>query len=243
MLDFANRLAEISELVNRSSGSHDSRRLLEQICRALNVSNGSYVAIGPHMSSGEAPFVVHTYSPLWHQHYFDAQYHRIDPLAGGALKTLLPVDWSTLARRFPKSQKVFQEAIPYDVGKFGITVPIRDQHGHRAIFSLSTTDSGQAWSKVRLELLPDLQSVAYLFHQFVTDASHLPTREIRLSPRQKDVLTLASQGLTCEDIADCLNISASTVRHYSETARFRLGAANVTQAVAMALSEELIFYR
>ena len=61
-----------------------------------------------------------------------------------------------------------------------------------------------------------------------------------LSPTQRRCLILAAQGLTDEAIARQLNRSARTVRTHLQVARKRLGAVNTTNAVAIALSRQLI---
>lgn len=65
--------------------------------------------------------------------------------------------------------------------------------------------------------------------------------EIRLSPRQLDVLRWASEGLKAEDIADRLSISAHTAEMHLRVIREKLGVANTVHAVAQALRLGLIF--
>jgi DNA-binding CsgD family transcriptional regulator len=61
-----------------------------------------------------------------------------------------------------------------------------------------------------------------------------------LSPRQRQCLTLAAQGLTWRQVAQKLKIATGTVRNYLLIARARLGARNTTHAVALAIAREEI---
>lgn len=61
-----------------------------------------------------------------------------------------------------------------------------------------------------------------------------------LSPRERGVLELAAIGLTAKEIAERLHIAARTVEHHSKRACERLGATNVTHAVAIAIGLGLI---
>jgi len=61
-----------------------------------------------------------------------------------------------------------------------------------------------------------------------------------LSPREADALTFLALGYSRAQIAETLEISEHTLRVYVESARFKLGAMNTTQAVARALSLGLI---
>jgi DNA-binding NarL/FixJ family response regulator len=61
-----------------------------------------------------------------------------------------------------------------------------------------------------------------------------------LTRREREVLSLLAEGLTHEEIGARLSISAETVRTHVRKATDRLGAANRTQAVAIALRQGLI---
>ena len=61
-----------------------------------------------------------------------------------------------------------------------------------------------------------------------------------LSPRQADILSLVSNGLTNEDIAYKLGISAPVVRDYLKTVMAKIGAANRAEAVAIAMRKHLL---
>ncbi len=56
-----------------------------------------------------------------------------------------------------------------------------------------------------------------------------------LTPRLRECLQLARQGLTSIQIADAMGLSYRTVNQYLSDAYKRLGARNRTQAVALAV--------
>jgi DNA-binding CsgD family transcriptional regulator len=56
-----------------------------------------------------------------------------------------------------------------------------------------------------------------------------------LTPRQRELLTLASHGATTAKIASALSLSPSTVNSHFENIRARLGVPDRTAAVAAAL--------
>lgn len=62
-------------------------------------------------------------------------------------------------------------------------------------------------------------------------------RNGRLTARERDVLALAGRGLTNQEIADDLLISARTVKCTLHRACVRLGAHNRTQAVIVAMRQ------
>jgi DNA-binding NarL/FixJ family response regulator len=62
----------------------------------------------------------------------------------------------------------------------------------------------------------------------------------RLSPRQEEILTALAKGLTNHDIALQLNLSNDVVKEYVANILHKLGAANRTEAVAIAMNKNLI---
>jgi LuxR family quorum sensing-dependent transcriptional regulator len=57
----------------------------------------------------------------------------------------------------------------------------------------------------------------------------------RLTPREREILTWAAAGKSAWETAIILSISQKTVVHHLDHIRRKLGAANTTQAVVVAL--------
>jgi NarL family two-component system response regulator LiaR len=79
------------------------------------------------------------------------------------------------------------------------------------------------------------------------DPQHLQTRsdwssghgEIKLSPREKDVLRLLVEGKSTKQMAITLHIQPSTVKQALSSLYQKLGANNRTEAVSIALREKI----
>lgn len=61
-----------------------------------------------------------------------------------------------------------------------------------------------------------------------------------LSPRQLEVLRLITQGFSNPEIARCLGISVQMVKEHMTAVLLKIGAANRTEAVAIALRKHLL---
>jgi DNA-binding CsgD family transcriptional regulator len=63
----------------------------------------------------------------------------------------------------------------------------------------------------------------------------------KLSRREVECLAWAAQGKTYQEISTMLGISFGSVKTHLDTARFKLGAVNVTHAVALGIIYGKIF--
>ena len=74
----------------------------------------------------------------------------------------------------------------------------------------------------------------------VTEEPDPPATTSRLSKRERDVLDLVADGLSAQEIAEQVNLSARTVEWHMHQAMKKLGAKNRVQAVVLAIRDGLI---
>ncbi|HTS21367.1 MAG TPA: LuxR C-terminal-related transcriptional regulator, partial [Casimicrobiaceae bacterium] len=80
-----------------------------------------------------------------------------------------------------------------------------------------------------------------LFMRKVVDAGvPSPLEGAPLSPREKECLTLAANGLTTEDIAQRLGIKPRTAQFHFDSIRTKLAVATRNEAIARAVNQRLI---
>ncbi|MBV1895728.1 MAG: LuxR family transcriptional regulator [Rhodobacteraceae bacterium] len=183
-----------------------------------------------------------TYSDAWRDHYIAQNYLRLDPVISGCYQRFHPVDWKRLDWS-SKSARVFQaEAIKFGVGNQGYSIPIRGPKGQFALFTVSHTCDDEEWLKFTETHSRDLILIAHFFNRKALEfePNRIPDQSRALSPREVDAMTLLAMGCSRAQAAAKLSISEHTVRVYIESARFKLGALNTTQAVARAMSRGLI---
>ena len=71
-------------------------------------------------------------------------------------------------------------------------------------------------------------------------ASDRARRAQSLTKREREVLVWSSKGMSARDVGLLLDIAKRTVDEHVQTASRKLGAANKTEAVAIAIREHLI---
>ena len=201
------------------------------VYHSVNASGGQYAAL--------------TYSDTWVERYFSEEYERIDPVVVGCYQRFHPVDWRRLDWSGKVSRDFMDEAKDAGVGNQGYTVPIRGPSGQFALFTVSHNATDAKWTRFTEAHTRDLILAAHYLNQKALEierggAERTPARA--LSPRERDALTLLALGYSRAQAAESLEISEHTLRVYIEGARYKLGAMNTTQAVALALAQgRLVF--
>jgi DNA-binding CsgD family transcriptional regulator len=183
-----------------------------------------------------------TYSLEWARRYIEKDYRSIDPVVIGAGRRFHPMDWKTLDWSSPQARQFMREAQAAGVGNQGWTVPIWGPQGEFALFGVSHTAPDREWSEWIARHATDILLVSHLVHQ---QAMRIVNKELEpasadLSPREREALTQLSLGHSRAAVADALHISENTLRAYIDSARHKLGALNVTHAVALALAKGII---
>lgn len=94
------------------------------------------------------------------------------------------------------------------------------------------------------EVLAGIEAVAageiFLCHEIDVLMKRPSEKNIWLSPRERELLKLISDGLTNAEIADQIFLSPETIRGYRKNLLLKLGAKNTAVLVKMAIEQKLI---
>jgi len=226
------------ERVEQAQGLSDIQGLIVDLRDLYGIDHIVYHWVS---SDGEQ-YGFGTYDPVWVQRYVEQDYLRIDPVVIGCFQRFHPVNWKQLDWSSKQARAFLEDAIAHGVGNQGYSIPIRGPNGQFALFTLSHNCSDAEWDRFTTDHRRELILIAHYFNlkalEFEKARSPEPTRG--LSPREIDALTFLAMGYARGQVADMLSISEHTLRAYIESARFKLGAANTTHAVARALADGLI---
>lgn len=192
-------------------------------------------------SDGEQ-YGVGTYPIEWAEHYVAQGYLRIDPVIQGCFQRFHPVEWKRLDWSAKAARALLAEALEYGIGNQGYSVPLRGPNGQFALFTVNDSCSDEDWRGFCEANVRDLLMISHYFNRKALEFEKPEDEKVQkpLSPREADALTFLALGYSRAQIAEMLEISEHTLRVYVESARFKLGAMNTTQAVARALSLGLI---
>lgn len=201
--------------------------------------------LGGRLSTGEGfwrregrSLAAMSYSVEWATHYAESGYARIDPTLEGAMASFIPVDWKSAPWDTSKRRSFLREAVEAGVGNQGYTIPVRGPDGQFAAVTINKTCTDAQWLAFLEQYRSDFLIIAHYVHQKVLTLESVNSKIqfVKLSSREKDVLSYLSVGKSRAQIAHDLSISENTLRVYLDSARHKLGALNIPHAVSIAIS-------
>lgn len=238
MLDINTAFNAVRECASET-GSAVGKEILHSLRDRIGIDHFCYLRMGSG-SSGDVGSVVTTYADDWHDRYIGQEYQFVDPVVQKGLKSYLPLDWSLVKKDNPLVRQFFGEAAEFGVSSTGLTVPVRDPMGRRALFSLNAGMKQNEFQSFTREFLSDLQYLGHLFHDHMCREERLDVIAKVLTAREVDVLTWAARGKTNWETGRICDLSTNTVKFYIRKATVKLEASNKTHAVAKAIELGLI---
>ena len=199
---------------------------------------------------GHDSFVhIFTTAPqAWVQLYDRKAYIEVDPRIEAAVTSTLPHFWdqSTERGKSTRLDKFLDDAASYGICS-GISFLLPDSN--RASVILCLNSSIKNVDEPRRSLLGanfgSMITFGYYFHEFfmrkVVDAGMPSALEgAPLTPRERECLTLAANGLTTEEIAERLGVKPRTAQFHFDSIRTKLAVATRHEATARAVHQRLI---
>ena len=176
--------------------------------------------------------------PEWLEIYIKEQYVHVSPAVRQCMRAVRPFEWKNAPydpEREPRAAQLINLMTEFGLSN-SILVPVPGPTGCE----------GCAWfGGYRLELparhMPMIHLMAlYAFGHLRTLVKQAPLASPNLTPREREALTWVALGKSAWEIGEILHIAKRTVDEHTQTAMHKLGAANRTQAVAIALRERMI---
>lgn len=201
----------------------------------LGFDNWSYVEDSPKASLGR---VFLSYPEGWVEHYGRQGYFDIDPIVNHCREHLVPCLWASnpVARNAGYLTGYFSEAMDYGL-HVGIGLPT---HGPDRSGRLIVASGDAKSAAAHLHQLGELQLLASSVHEVVRRLGLKDQARVHLTAREIECLRWAADGKTSWEIGQQLGIAERTaIFHLNNSAR-KLGVIGRRQAIARAMSLELI---
>lgn len=179
--------------------------------------------------------MVSSYAASWRARYLEAGYLCVDPTVRHGLRSTTPLLWSDAL--FGSAPQLWAEARSYGL-RVGWSQSCVDMRGRVGMLSVARSSEalGAAERQLREPLLYWLTQLA---HRALAPMLAVE-EEVRLTPREREVLQWTADGKTSETIAQILRISVNTVNFHLKNSIEKLGASNKTSAASRATALGLL---
>ncbi|HLH94329.1 MAG TPA: LuxR family transcriptional regulator [Xanthobacteraceae bacterium] len=229
----------LSEAYSIIENTPDTEETVTKLRDLIGVDHLVYHSSKLGASPSVDPYIRLTYPASWIKRYLQMNYVDLDPVLREGFQRTLPFDWSELTVRTEAEVAFLHDALAHGVGPHGLSIPLQSKHGHRALFSVSSSGSKEEWIAFVRAMQPALIQIGNRLHRrvisevFGEDRPHLTAREL-------ECLRWVARGKDTSDIAVILDISPHTARFYLKSARFKLDAVTSAQAVSKAVKLGLL---
>lgn len=249
MLDAPNSISSIFDRLTQSKSSDNSWDVCVEIAREMGAD-----------ALNAAKFKDQEHIPLWvrvstHElggldGYVASEFIDVDPiLVARAKGKLKEVDHVSLHERLQDQTLTQKERICYNhLLEYGqsdyITFRIGSAGESEELLPVFACD--QPTAEMLLGRIDQLSVIANLLALFITPPTpSKPTGKVPLlyeflTQRERSVLELLARGMTNKEVAHELGITEVTVRLHTTGARKKMGATTRAQAIALALTRDLI---
>ena len=214
--------------------------ILRAIASEIGLLHIAYMRFAADKSSDASLLTaVVTYPREWQARYFLKQYLAIDPVVKHGRTALLPFDWDTLGDD-PASLEFLADAARHNIGRNGLTIPVRNRKNAYSIVSFTNDVSVLEWESFKRNNMTFLQHLSALIDSAASTNYKLPPPAVHLSRREEQCLIWAARGKTHQEIAGILGLSPGSVKTHLDTARHKLHCINLTHAVGVAVATGVI---
>ncbi|WP_295558552.1 helix-turn-helix transcriptional regulator [uncultured Hyphomicrobium sp.] len=122
-----------------------------------------------------------------------------------------------------------------------LAIPLRSRDGETAFIGITAVMSADDWDRHKRTGMRDIRVLGSYFHSHVLRINgHDAGSDMLVSARELDCLKWTAAGKTAWEASVILGISERTVRFHLNAAREKLNCTTTTQAVAKAISYQLI---
>lgn len=217
---------------------------LLEIINSLGFDSFGYSFSESHRINGHGDRLLFTTTPPeWIEICNRRNYIAVDPRFRYITESVMPALWDQQSERGRSavSDECLDQMSLFGL-RSGLVFQFHDVHHCGIVCTLNSHHS--TWNELRREMvqskLGDIMVFAKALHQYFMAPQINAARPDEpftapLTPREREVYTLAAAGHDTETIATMLGIAKGTAQRHIDTGRSKLGAANRTQAIVRAL--------
>jgi DNA-binding CsgD family transcriptional regulator len=237
----ANALLEIIDGGLRSKSEEDLRQLVLRLQDLVPFEFALCSLSSISCRSADPYSVINVSYPLpWIDRYISEQLDTIDPVLVEHRLHFGLQYWIDSYERHPEAKQFIMSASDYGL-KNGYSYGLKTESGSGAsLFSFGgrSMERSRRTCHILRRIMPHLHQALV---RVVAPLDHLPeAAQVKLSPREREVLLWIKEGKTTSEISSTLSISERTVKFHVRNTLRKVRASTRAQAVAVSLEKGLI---
>lgn len=204
--------------------------------RSLGFEYIAYLFGAPDVEAGWRFVMTGNQPRSWQERYVRRAYHAVDPTVHYAMHASAPMAWSRELFSGETLGALARDTLAIGFNH-GWTQPLHDAGGAFAVLTLARRGGSLSESEIKAKQ-PMMQWLARVVHQRLFGEFQAWQRNAavsRLTERELMCLRLAAEGATSADISGNTGVGERTVNFHMANAISKLGAANKTHAVVLAM--------
>lgn len=253
-------LEDAISIIEASGSIDELRASLHRVVQNYGFSSFAFIDAGrPEI---DVPYHTGTYAQAWERTYIQNDFVHSDPALTRVRRTNTPFHWGELklperhGRRRPPEVKMMEAARDHGFRQ-GFVVPFHYRDRLGAVHSSSTVffweDEPDDFDRLFICHRHELHLLMIYWVQRAMDIVNRDQRNaptilkpadathaIKLTGREKEVISWAARGKTVADTAQILGISPETVEGFIKQALRKLDASNKTHGVAKSIALGII---
>ena len=221
--------------------SDDLTEILKAIASEIGLSHIAHLRFAADRSSDASLFTaVVTYPREWQTRYFLKQYVAIDPVIRHGRTALLPFDWEVLAGDDPASLGFFADAARHNVGRNGLSIPVRNRKNAYSLVSFTNDAPRPEWESFKRNNMSVLQHLSALIAFRCKHEHKASPASCSLVAEGGTMPYLGGQGKNTSRNSGISGLEPGSVKTHLDTARHKLHCINITHAVGVAVATGVI---
>lgn len=198
----------------------------------------------PNTITSSEVLMYDNYPVEWRKEYDEAGYAQRDPIVQYSQVNYLPVTWAQITESEQYAKKDLQimwEAESNGL-KAGFSVPIHGTIGERGMISFASDCDSAAQKLKYADAIPVIQMMIPVLQDTIRRlrAKEGSDNQVKLTKREIECLTWATEGKSSWEISQILGCSERTAIFHLTNAANKLGATNRYQAISKALLAGII---
>ncbi|RKE76941.1 autoinducer binding domain-containing protein [Rhizobium sp. AG855] len=201
----------------------DFSEIVHVIRNTYSLANVVYhAAFIPGAPAGHHLF--HTFEQGGQHHHVWNDFFWIYAIAAALRNAVMPADWAD----YPLTDEIraiFADAKTFDVGRQGVSMPLRHPSGSYGVLTLTSNASAREWATEQGRALPEMLFIGDMLHKRYVEIVSLeekPDFSTPLNSREREALALLASGHEVKQIAALFKCSQTTVRNELRSASLKL---------------------